>query len=147
MVIEMFTKLFVIRIVTNKVLGFWRISRTKCSLRFEDDSSSLMSLGCSEKYAVSLEEAIAEQSKSMHIIIKQITTLVDMPMKKGSAVTVESRHIRGSIEAISKIKRFTITSAKIRKKTTRPQDYKTKSFLSHQVTKSLRYLSHFHLET
>lgn len=39
-----------------------------------------------------------------------------MPMKKGSAATVVSRHIRGSIEAISKIKRFTISSAKIIKK-------------------------------
>ena len=42
-------------------------------------------------------------------------------MKKGSAATVVSRHIRGSIEAISKIKRFTISSAKIIKK----KDYKT----------------------
>ena len=45
-----------------------------------------------------------------------------MPMKKGSAVVVVSRHIRGSIEAISKIKRFTISSAKIIKK--RLQDNK-----------------------
>jgi hypothetical protein len=44
-----------------------------------------------------------------------------MPMKKGSAATVVSRHIRGSIEAISKIKRFTISSAKIIKK--RQQDH------------------------
>ena len=44
-------------------------------------------------------------------------------MKKGSAATVVSRHIRGSIEAISKIKRFTISSAKIIKK--RLQDNKT----------------------
>ena len=49
-----------------------------------------------------------------------------MPMKKGSAATVVSRHIRGSIEAISKIKRFTISSAKIiKKKTTRPHANKT----------------------
>ncbi len=53
-----------------------------------------------------------------------------MPMKKGSAATVVSRHIRGSIEAISKIKRFTISSAKIiKKKTTSQQDYKTTSFI------------------
>jgi hypothetical protein len=45
-----------------------------------------------------------------------------MPMKKGSAVVVVRRHIRGSIEAISKIKRFTISSAKIIKK--RLQDNK-----------------------
>ncbi len=29
-----------------------------------------------------------------------------MPIKKGSAVTTDSRHIRGSIEAISKTKIF-----------------------------------------
>lgn len=48
-VMEMFTKLLVIKIVTSKVLGFWRISRTNCSLRSDDDSNSLMSLGCNEK--------------------------------------------------------------------------------------------------
>ena len=48
-----------------------------------------------------------------------------MPMKKGSAVVVVSRHIRGSIEAISKIKRFRISSAKIIKKTTRLHTNKT----------------------
>ena len=50
-----------------------------------------------------------------------------MPMKKESAVIAVSRHIRGSIEDISKIKRFTISSAKIRKKdnkSTRLQDNK-----------------------
>jgi hypothetical protein len=55
-----------------------------------------------------------------------------MPMKKGSAVVVVSRHIRGSIEAISKIKRFTISSAKIIKKdykTTRLQSNKTCSLV------------------
>lgn len=47
------------------------------------------------------------------MIIKQTTTLVDMPMKKGSAAVVtESRHIRGSIEDISKIKYFIISSCK-----------------------------------
>ena len=36
-----------------------------------------------------------------------------MPMKKGSAAVVtESRHIRGSIEDISKIKYFIISSCK-----------------------------------
>jgi hypothetical protein len=57
-----------------------------------------------------------------------------MPMKKGSAVVVVSRHIRGSIEAISKIKRFTISSAKIIKK--RLQDHKTtrlQVFFSNEV--------------
>ena len=49
-------------------------------------------------------------------------------MKKGSDTVVVSRHIRGSIEDISKIKRFTITSAKIIKKTTYRQDYKATSF-------------------
>ena len=69
---------------------------------------------------------MAEQRRSPHIIIKQIIALAEMPMKKGSAATVVSRHIRGSIEAISKIKRFTISSAKIiKKKTTRPHANKT----------------------
>ena len=124
---EMFTKLLAIRIVTRSVLGFWRISSTNCSLRLDDDSSSLMSFGCNEKYAVSLEDAMAEHKRSPHIIIKQIIALAEMPMKKGSAVVVVSRHIRGSIEAISKIKRFRISSAKIRKKTTSLQVYKTTS--------------------
>ena len=100
---DMLTKLLAINIVTRSVLGFWRISSTNCSLRFDDDSSSLMSFGCNEKYAVSLDDAIAEQSRSPHNNIKQMIALAEMPMKKGSAVVVVSRHIRGSIEAISKI--------------------------------------------
>ncbi len=124
-VMEMFTKLLVIKIVTSKVLGFWRISRTNCSLRSDDDSNSLMSLGCNEKYAVSLEDAIAEHSSSANNKIRQKTTLADMPMKKGSVAVADSRHIRGSIEAISKIKYFKVESAKIQKKvneTTRQHD-------------------------
>ena len=100
---EIFTKLLNINIVTNNVFGFWRISSTNCSFRFEDNSSSLISLGCNEKYAVSLEDAIAEQRSNPHIIIKQTIALTETPMKKGSAVMVVSRHIRGSIEDISKI--------------------------------------------
>ena len=115
-VMDILTKLLAINIVTRRVLGFWRISNTNCSLRFEDDSSSLMSLGCNEKKAVSLEEAIAEHKSNPHINIKQNTTFTEMPMKNGSAVMVVSRHIRGSIEDISKIIYFTISGAKIRKK-------------------------------
>ena len=43
---EIFTKLLVINIVTNKVFGFCLISTTSLSLRLDEDSSSLMSLGC-----------------------------------------------------------------------------------------------------
>ena len=46
-------------------------------------------------------------------------------MKKGSVAVADSRHIRGSIEEISKIKYFKVESAKIQKKvneTTRQQD-------------------------
>ena len=63
-----------------------------------------MSLGCKEKYAVSLDDAIAEQSNIPHINKRHNTTLTDIPIKKGSADTTVSRHIRGSIEVVSKIK-------------------------------------------
>ena len=69
-------------------------------------SNSSMSLCVSEKKATSDPDAIAEHSNKANINIKQKTTLADIPMKKGSAVTTDSRHIRGSIEAISKIKIF-----------------------------------------
>ena len=49
MVMEILTKLLVISIVAKRFFGFCRILRTNCSLRFEEDSSSLMSLGCREK--------------------------------------------------------------------------------------------------
>ena len=42
--------------------------------------------------------------------------LSDIPMKKGSVAVTVSRHMRGSIEDISKIKYFIITGAKIQKK-------------------------------
>lgn len=50
-----------------------------------------------------------------------------MPIKKGSAAVAVSKHIRGSIEAISKIKRFMITDAKIIKKTTSQQDFSVRN--------------------
>lgn len=114
---EIFTKLLVINIVTNKVFGFCLISTTSLSLRLDEDSSSLMSLGCNEKYAVSLDDANAEQRSITHMIIKQITTLADMPIKKGSADEAVNKHIRGSIEDSSKMIIFTIQFAKIQKKT------------------------------
>ena len=114
---EIFTKLLVINIVTNKVFGFCLISTTSLSLRLDEDSSSLMSLGCNEKYAVSLDDANAEQRSIKHMIIKQITTLADMPIKKGSADEEVNKHIRGSIEDSSKMIIFTIRFAKIQKKT------------------------------
>lgn len=40
-------------------------------------------------------------------------------MKKGSVATVDNKHIRGSNDAISKIKYFKIEIAKIRKKSIR----------------------------
>lgn len=54
-----------------------------------------------------------------------MTTLVDIPIKKGSVAAADSIHIRGSIDAISKIKYFKIEIAKIQKKvneTTRQHD-------------------------
>lgn len=110
------TRLLAINIVTRRVLGFWRISNTNCSLRSEEDSSSLMSLGCKEKYAVSLDDAIAEHNNIPHINMRHNTTLADIPMKKGSADTAVSRHIRGSIEAVSKINYLKVENAKVRKK-------------------------------
>lgn len=112
----MFTKLLVIRIVTNNVLGFWRISKTNCSFLFDDDSNSLISLGWREKYAVSLEDAIAEHSNNTHIITIHIRALTDIPMKKDSAVAIDNKHIRGSSEDNSKIISFIVTGAKIIKK-------------------------------
>ena len=124
--IEILTRLLKISTVTSKVLGFWRISRTSFSLWFCDDSSSLISFGCKEKYAVSLEEAIAEHNNKPHIRIKQKITLADMPIKKGSAAVTVSRHMRGSIEDISKINifKFGCKDSKKVQKSTRQQDYK-----------------------
>ena len=45
--------------------------------------------------------------------------LAEMPMKKGSAVVAVSRHIRGSIEAISKIKIFKFDCKDTKKKSIR----------------------------
>ena len=118
----MFTKLLVIRIVTNNVLGFWRISKTNCSFLFDDDSKSLISLGWREKNAVSLEDAIAEHSNSTHIIIKHIIALTEIPTKKGSIVVIDNRHIRGSSEDNSKIIYFIVTGAKIIKKGLKTKD-------------------------
>lgn len=44
-------------------------------------------------------------------------TLVDIPIKKGSATEAVSKHIRGSNDIISKILSLIITDAKIIKKT------------------------------
>ena len=115
-VMPILTKLLAINIVTSRVLGFWRISNTNCSLRSDEDSSSLMSLGCKEKYAVSLDDAIAEHSNIPHISKRHNTTFAEIPIKKGSVDAAVSIHIRGSNEAISKIKRFMIEIAKVRKK-------------------------------
>ena len=50
-------------------------------------------------------------------------------MKKGSAVTTDSRHIRGSIEAISKIKIFKLRVQRYEKKDTEtPRRQDTKYF-------------------
>lgn len=124
------TKLLAINIVTRRVFGFWRISNTNCSLRSDEDSSSLRSLGCNEKYAVSLEDAIAEQSNSPHINNRHNITLADIPMKKGSAETAVSRHIRGSIDAVSKIKKVYDFECKDKKKKTKEKRPKTKVFQS-----------------
>ena len=62
-----------------------------------------------------------------------------MPMKKGSAVIAVSRHIRGSIEDISKIKRFTISSAKIRKKVYKSISQRVYKYFLIKTINSLTY--------
>jgi len=76
-----FTKLLVINIVARNCLGFARNSNTNLSERFDEFSISLMSLGCSEKKAVSLAEAKAEKTNNIHNITRHNAVTHVIPRK------------------------------------------------------------------
>lgn len=86
MVMVTLTKLFVISIVANSLLGFCLISSTAFSDFRLDVFSSLMSLGCKENSAVSLADAIAEQKSKMHNINKYRAVCHVNPLKNISSL-------------------------------------------------------------
>jgi hypothetical protein len=87
MVMVTFIKLLVINIVAKNCFGFSRNSNTNLSERREEFSNSFMSFGKSEKKAVSLAEARAENSKSTHKITRYNTVVHVIPRKNcGSAI-------------------------------------------------------------